>query len=337
MRLRAATLVCALIALAAPTAAAPAANPNPTIAQGVSAGGVDLSGLTVIQAAQKLKAEATDHVMRPMALNVAGRSFHLTMQDARMRLNATATAQAALNAPPAPADPSGGGAATPSLVKLVLTHSHGKIAAFVQAVSQRITVQPRDATLKIGVVHMHVRRARAGHTLDAKATAHLIDTTIDDDAADRNIHVAVQQVRAKVNADDVRQQNTTIVTIDRAHFTLRLFKHLKIARRYPIAVGMAGLETPTGIYHVQDKQVNPSWHVPNAPWAGSLAGQVIPPGPDDPIVARWMGLANGVGIHGTNEPWSIGSAASHGCIRMRVPDVIQLFDRVPLGTPVLIR
>jgi lipoprotein-anchoring transpeptidase ErfK/SrfK len=334
MRLRAATLVCALIALAAPTAAAPAA--NPTIAQGVSAGGVDLSGLTVLQAAQKLKADATDYAMRPMALNVAGRSFHLAMADAGMRLNATATAQAALNAPPAPADPTGGGTATPSLVNLVLTHSHAKVAAFVHDVSQKVTVQPRNATLKIGIVHMHVRRARAGHTLDEKATAQLIDTTIDDDAANRNIHVAVAPLRAGVNADDIRQQNTTIVTIDRAHFTLRLFKHLKIARRYGIAVGRAGLETPTGLYHVQDKQVNPSWHVPNASWAGSLAGQVIPPGPDDPIVARWMGLANGVGIHGTNEPWSIGSAASHGCIRMRVPDVIALFDRVPLGTPVLI-
>jgi lipoprotein-anchoring transpeptidase ErfK/SrfK len=335
VRLRAATLVCVLIALAAPVGAAPAA--NPTIAQGVSAGGVDLSGLTVIQAAQKLKADATDYAMRPLVLNVAGRSFDLAMSDAGTRLNATATAQNALDAPPAPADSGGGGAATPSLVQLVLTHSDGKVAVFVAQVSQKVTIQPRDATLKIGLVHMHVRRARAGRTLDQRATAHQIDTTIDDADADRNVHVAVTPLRAKINADDVRQQNTTIVTIDRAHFTLRLFKHLKIARRYPIAVGRAGLETPTGLYHVQDKQVNPSWHVPNASWAGSLAGQVIPPGPDDPIVARWMGLANGVGIHGTNEPWSIGSAASHGCIRMRVPDVIQLFDRVPVGTPVLIR
>lgn len=334
MRLRAATLVCVLFAIAAPATTVDAA--NPTIAQGVSAGGIDLSGLTALQAAQKLKADATEHAMRPMALNVAGRSFHLTMAAAGMRLNATATAQAALQAPPAPTGETGGGAATGSLVKLVLTHSHAQVAAFVHQVSAKVTVAPRDATLKIGLVHMHVRRAREGHTLDERATAQLIDSTIDDDAANRNIHVAVVAQRAKVNADDIRAQNPTIVTVDRAHFMLRLFKHLKIDRRYGIAVGRAGLETPTGIYHVQDKQVNPSWHVPNASWAGSLAGQVIPPGPDDPIVARWMGLANGVGIHGTNEPWSIGSAASHGCIRMRVPDVIQLFDRVPLGTPVLV-
>ncbi len=133
------------------------------------------------------------------------------------------------------------------------------------------------------------------------------------------------------------RQYATVVTIDRDHFRLRLFKQFHVVASYPIAVGMAGLETPTGIYHVQEREVNPSWHVPNSPWAGSLAGQTIPPGPNDPIVARWLGLGGGVGIHGTNEPFSIGSRASHGCIRMLVPDVFALYPRVPLGTTVYIR
>ena len=90
-------------------------------------------------------------------------------------------------------------------------------------------------------------------------------------------------------------------------------------------------------YHIQDKQVNPSWHVPNSAWAGSLAGRVIPPGPDDPIKARWMGVAAGAGIHGTDELGSLGTAASHGCIRMAIPDVIALYDQVPLGSPVFIQ
>ena len=108
-------------------------------------------------------------------------------------------------------------------------------------------------------------------------------------------------------------------------------------KTYPIAVGMAGLETPAGRYAIQDKQVNPAWHVPNSAWAGSLAGQTIPGGaPDNPLKARWLGIANGVGIHGTAEGWSIGTRASHGCIRMHVSDVEDLYPRVPIGTPVLI-
>ena len=83
--------------------------------------------------------------------------------------------------------------------------------------------------------------------------------------------------------------------------------------------------------------MNPSWHVPNSDWAGSLAGTVVPPGPSNPIKARWMGIYDGAGIHGTDATSSIGTAASHGCIRMTVPDVIDLYPRVPIGTPVLIR
>src|SRR5205085_97166 len=103
------------------------------------------------------------------------------------------------------------------------------------------------------------------------------------------------------------------------------FKRLKLKSTYTIAVGRAGLETPAGLYHIQDKEVNPSWHVPNSPWAGALAGRVIPPGPDDPIKARWMGVSAGAGIHGTADIGSLGTAASHGCIRMSIPDVEQLY------------
>ena len=82
--------------------------------------------------------------------------------------------------------------------------------------------------------------------------------------------------------------------------------------------------------------MNPSWHVPNSAWAGALAGKVIPPGPQDPIKARWMGIAGGAGIHGTDESRLARQAASHGCIRMAIPDVIDLFDRVQVGDPVFI-
>ena len=88
---------------------------------------------------------------------------------------------------------------------------------------------------------------------------------------------------------------------------------------------------------MQSKQVNPSWHVPKSSWAGSLAGKVIPPGPQDPLKARWMGFNGGAGIHGTDDINSLGSAASHGCIRMSVPDVVRLYRHVSVGTPVYVK
>jgi murein L,D-transpeptidase YcbB/YkuD len=82
----------------------------------------------------------------------------------------------------------------------------------------------------------------------------------------------------------------TCILVSRETFTLRLYKQLKLVKTYRIAVGMQGLETPAGEYTINDKQINPSWHVPLSAWAGDLADRIIPPGPADPIKARWMGF-----------------------------------------------
>ncbi|MGH3032917.1 MAG: L,D-transpeptidase, partial [Gaiellaceae bacterium] len=92
-----------------------------------------------------------------------------------------------------------------------------------------------------------------------------------------------------------------------------------------------------GLYQIETKAANPAWYVPDKPWAGDLAGKVIAPDdPKNPIKARWMGFWEGAGIHGTADEASIGTAASHGCVRMTVRDVKDLYDRVPLHTPLYI-
>jgi lipoprotein-anchoring transpeptidase ErfK/SrfK len=84
--------------------------------------------------------------------------------------------------------------------------------------------------------------------------------------------------------------------------------------------------------------VDPPWHVPDSAWAGDLAGRTIPPDdPQNPLVARWMGFHDGQGIHGTDDITSLGSAASHGCIRMSVPAVKELYRKVKVGTPVFLQ
>jgi lipoprotein-anchoring transpeptidase ErfK/SrfK len=165
-----------------------------------------------------------------------------------------------------------------------------------------------------------------------------VDAAIDDPAAPRVLHQRLTRVRAKVNANDLARVYNTVITIDKAHFKLRLFKGLKFRKSYGVAVGQPAYPTPSGRFSIQDKQVNPVWSVPNSPWAGELQGTTVEGGSAaNPLKARWMGIANGVGIHGTGEDWSIGTRASHGCIRMHVADVIDLFNRVPVGTPVLIQ
>ena len=128
-----------------------------------------------------------------------------------------------------------------------------------------------------------------------------------------------------------------MITIDQSSFKLRLFKNFKVVRTYRVAVGQSQYPTPNGRFAIQSKQVNPVWSVPNSPWAGELGGSTVGGGSAaNPLKARWMGVAGSIGIHGTGQSGSIGTRASHGCIRMHVPDVIALFKRVSVGTQVLI-
>ena len=106
-------------------------------------------------------------------------------------------------------------------------------------------------------------------------------------------------------------------------------------RRFPIACGQPAYPTPTGSFTIAEKVKDPSWIPPDSAWAREA--ETIPPGPSNPLGTRWIGLSwGGVGIHGTNADWSIGSASSHGCLRMHIYDVETLYDMLKEGTPVTI-
>ena len=107
----------------------------------------------------------------------------------------------------------------------------------------------------------------------------------------------------------------------------------QVQTSYPVAVGKAGWETPTGTFKIMQMVKNPSWQ---QPWTG----EVMPPGPDNPLGSRWIGFwtdgTNVIGFHGTPNPESVGRPASHGCVRMFDKDVQSLFEKVDVGTPVIV-
>jgi lipoprotein-anchoring transpeptidase ErfK/SrfK len=307
--------------------AAPAGAQLTHIRPGVTAGGVDLSGLTVPEAAAKLDAELAPRLAPDLLIGVAGRPWVLKTVDAKLKLDSTRTAKRALYA-------KAGVVAVPPAI----SHSHAAVEAFVAQIAKQVGKPARNAKIKITLRHIYRQRSRPGRGLDVAAAAKAIDAAIDDPAAPRVLHQRLTRLRAKVNANDLARVYNTVITIDKAHFKLRLFKGLKFRKSYGVAVGQPAYPTPSGRFAIQDKQVNPVWSVPNSPWAGELQGTTVDGGSAaNPLKARWMGIANGVGIHGTGEDYSIGTRASHGCIRMHVSDVIDLFKRVPVGTPVLIQ
>ncbi|MEG4585074.1 L,D-transpeptidase [Microcoleus sp. MOSTC5] len=112
-----------------------------------------------------------------------------------------------------------------------------------------------------------------------------------------------------------------------------LYRQDKVQASFPVAVGKGGWETPTGNFKVIQMIKDPVWQ---NPWTGEL----IPAGPDNPLGSRWMGFwtdgKNVIGFHGTPNPESIGGAASHGCVRMFDKDAQALFEKVAVGTPVIV-
>lgn len=336
-----ATLLLALFALA-PVASAQAPKPDERIAAGVVAGGIDVGGLTVDEATVKLRDALERRLTRDVVVKVGNRSYRLTAEQGRVVFDAERTAKRALyegrKRPATDPAPSGGGATAGVDVGLAMSHSQAAVRGFAADVQARSARKARNATLKITVRRMVVRRARFGRSIDAAKLAASIDAALADPGASRQLRAKLRRVRPAINKNDLVRRNRTVLTADRSTFKLRLFKNLKLRKTYGIAVGQAGYDTPSGRFTITNKQVNPAWHVPDSDWAGGLAGQVIPGGaPNNPLKARWLGITDGVGIHGTGEPWSIGSRASHGCLRMKVPDVIDLYPRVPVGTPILIR
>jgi lipoprotein-anchoring transpeptidase ErfK/SrfK len=217
-----------------------------------------------------------------------------------------------------------------------IQYSTKAVNDFVKQVSDKVDRDPVDATVSPSSESLNVVAGKNGRAVNQSRLLSKVQEVASGEKHAHLIKVTVHTTKPKVTTSQVAAANPVYLTLNRAAFTLTLWKHLKKTKSYTVAVGQQGLETPAGLYHIQDKQVNPSWQVPNSAWAGSLAGQTIPPGPEDPIKARWMGIFAGAGIHGTDETWSLGSAVSHGCVRMSIPDVIELYPQVPVGTPIYI-
>ncbi len=313
------------------------------ISPGVTAAGVDVGGLDTSAARARLTANLRTVRSRLITVRYQGMRFTLTPSQAGLTENVDGAVTAALQAS------RGGWFVGRTLtglfddhvnaqVAMPVTYNHHAVDGFVARVQHAIDRPPRDASVSVdGSGHLVNVPSAPGLTVDAATLRDQVEHSLQTPAVPHQIGASVGRQNARVTTSMLAARYPTYIVIDRPDFKLFFYEHLKLTHTYSIAVGQAGLETPAGLHHILDKQVNPAWHVPHSAWAGSLAGQVIPPGPGDPLVARWMAIDDlGDGIHGTDEPGSIGSAASHGCIRMLVPDVIQLYSLTPVGTPAFV-
>ncbi len=311
------------------------------VAKGVTVNGIDIGGLRAAAARDRLTQELANPLNKPVTITFKKRDFTLTPAQAKIAVDVDATVDQAVaesregNILGRTVRGLTGGSVDESL-DIAVTYDRSAIRDMVAKVSKKLTREPVDADVEIGAGGVSTTEAVPGRKIEAlklkKSIQHALLSTTDS----RTVPVKAHKVKPKVTNDEVAEKYPSIIIVNRSAFQVSLYENLKLTRTYTVAIGAAGYDTPVGQYSIQDKQVDPYWNVPDSDWAGSLAGQSIPPGPSNPLKARWMGIYNGAGFHGTDATYSLGSAASHGCIRMAVPDVIDLYDRVDVGTPVYI-
>jgi lipoprotein-anchoring transpeptidase ErfK/SrfK len=313
------------------------------IAPGIAIGGVPVGRLTDAQA----RAKVQDALHEPLNQDVVVRAgdHRYTLAAARLHRHV----DVAWLVSEAVAMSHRGGIVTRTLHALKGTPVHANLPIAVDFskaavtrlaahVGEQLDQQPVDATVTPQASGLEQTAGHDGVRVAKAPLRKRLDAALAKPVAVKSVRARLVPVHPKVSTADLADKYPSYIIVDRKHFTLRLYRHLKLDSTYPIAVGRQGLETPAGLYDVQWRQVNPSWYVPNSPWAGKLAGKTIPPGPDDPIKARWMAFNGGAGIHGIDpsEYSSIGHTASHGCVRMRIPDVIDVYDKTAVGTPVFV-
>lgn len=186
----------------------------------------------------------------------------------------------------------------------------------------------------IGNGRIAVRRGKTGMTLPWNQSLTLLERKALLGGGEISLQKREEAPKA-LTRGEAKEIYPNLLVVDRATRKLYHYRNLRLQKAYNVAIGMPGFETPTGRFQIQDKAVDPVWVPP--PWAGSIAGQAIPGGTAaNPLIDRWMGVANGVGFHGTRDLYSLGSAASHGCIRMDPADIIPLYEKISVGTPVII-
>ena len=291
------------------------ASPPVLIARGVMLAGIPVGGMSYEQG----QAAVRPAFARPLHVVFHGKRWRVWPARFGVSVAIADGVSRALDAEPGTAVP------------LVPEVDAAAVRAYVRTLDRRFSYPAKDAEL-IGLEGLvpQISDATAGRKVRVDITARRIIRGLQSSGR-RRVRLAVKAVPPTVTPANFGP----VIVIRRGVNELRYYEGSRLVRTFGVATGQSVYPTPLGRWSIVDMQRNPWWRPPDSPWAKGL--KPIPPGPGNPLGTRWMGLsAPGVGIHGTPDAASVGYSASHGCIRMYIPDAEWLFVHVRIGTPVII-
>jgi len=286
----------------------------PTVPVGVVVAGVDLSGMTREAAIGAVEARFA----QPLRFSFRTKTWQVTPRQLSAKAFVGRAVTRALTAQPG------------SKVPLAVRINQWRIRTYVSKLDRVRSRAPRNTRLYLRNLRPRFTKPRSGWSVRELRMRSAIGHALRLHTRGP-IELAVETVRPRITPASY----SSIIVLRRGSHALALYRRTAFVRRFGVAVGQPVFPTPIGRFSIVVRARHPWWYPPDSDWAAGL--EPVPPGPGNPLGTRWMGLsASGVGIHGTPDAASIGYSASHGCIRMRIPDAEWLFERVSIGTPVFI-
>lgn len=307
-----------------------------TILPGVTVAGVDVGGMTRAEAVEVIDTVAAERLNAPISIAALGGSWTVSPVD----LGQSADVEAAVDEAVAASGSTGFLARVwhrlrdepvDIAVDLAFVTSGTSAQTLVTAIASEIASDPRDASVSVVDGETVFVHSRPGHTLGTNVALKRLLATLEEGATAVRMPVKV----VKPTVPDSKLGKTIIV--DRTTNELYFYNRFDLSKTYHVATAAAGYVTPAGDWTIVDKQEYPTWYNPALDTWGADLPASIPPGPGNPLGTRALYVnAPGIRIHGTYDVGSIGTHASHGCIRMLISDVEQLYPLVPIGTRVIV-
>ncbi|HEX9411119.1 MAG TPA: L,D-transpeptidase family protein [Actinomycetota bacterium] len=307
------------------------------ILPGVRIEEVDVGGMTRAEAERAVSGRVGEILSRPIQVRVPGREWELSAQTLGTRVDV----DAALNHAMAVSDSFG----WPSRLyhrlldkpivrsfDIPVSYDDSIVTSFVGTVAKQVHRLPQDASMDFVNGRLLVQHSKAGQSLKVKAAESALQAAVRGTVSSLDLPVKV------LNPDVSDKTLGKSIILRLSQNRLYLYDGVKVEKTYSVATGQLGIyPTPQGHFMIVNKRINPTWVNPARDTWGAGEPDFIPPGPDNPLGTRAMDLsAPGIRIHGTPADYSIGYYASHGCIRMHIWEAEDLFNRVQVGTPVII-
>jgi lipoprotein-anchoring transpeptidase ErfK/SrfK len=312
------------------------------VPKGVTVVGEDLSGMTEAEARTAIENAVASPLLRPLTVVAANQTFTfdpkgiVAVDVDGMLAAAYATRRSAPFVARIQHDVAG--TPLPAEIDAKYTVDQAAISNWLAGIQSQVDTKPADAERLVRKYKLIVKPAVYGLKTDVPGAQTAIVQALTAESAlsekaSRTVAIPVTSIKPKIVESSFKK--TLVVSLSQRK--VRLYKGAKLEKTYSIAIGQPAYPTPTGDWKIVNKRYMPTWTNPGSGWAASMPAYIAP-GYSNPLGTRALDLsASGIRFHGSSNDGSIGTAASHGCMRMHMWDVEALYPLVPVGTPVYIR